>query len=468
MIGKCKKLVTDITRKADLQRDIPEYRNMLFEQYNYYATVKMCMNYYTVDEMIADNEVSSEELKNDYKTISELILKHIIRREKTDAEAIEAVAAIRNSIEHKMKNLTAYTDGFEIYEYILNRVEAKVKNTVKAVDADMLSAKMFQYVFSEKDTVVINSKLQLIMSQLPVRMTKNKFYDIVSNTLSIYKGGEVSSVNDFADMLRGSALINKPDGFETDYTELYNIFCSLAETDYKNIDEKTFDELQRKLNDAVSFITEEVSTYMLMQEVVNDVYTILLTVDKAYEKNILKKGYKAAVDILNFSANCNSMEDISIDNMDLFMAIEGIQENVYESIIVLDAVLDDITKGNSDVIEQMDISEDFQILKKANKLMSTSLFIDLDKDDEEENLIADNDYIMELRDRLTGEFAKLFEGKDRVVVRSIMSKIIAAMPVFLNSQQEIKDYFDYVLGNCKDDSELTACNKLICDIIEED
>lgn len=468
MIGKCKKLVTDITRKADLQRDIPAYRDMLFEQYNYYATVKMCMNYYTVNEMIADNEVSSEELRKDYKTVSELILRHVIQRKKTDAAAIETVDAIRNSIEHKMKNLTAYTDGFEIYEYILNRVEAKVKNTVKDVDADMLSSKMFQYVFSEKDTVVINSKLQLIMSQLPVRMTKNKFYDIVSNTLSIYKGGEVSSVNDFADMLRSSALINKPDGFETDYTELYDIFCTLTDADYKNIDEKTFDELQKKLNDAVSFITEEVSVYMLMQEVVNDVYTILLTVDRAYDKNILKKAYKAAVDILDFSANCSSIEDISIDVMDLFMAIEGIQENVYESIIVLDAVFDDITKGNSDVMEQMNISEDFQILKKANKLMSTSLFIDLDKADEEENLIADNDYIMVLRDRLTDEFAKLFEGKDRVVVRSIMSKIIAAMPVFLNSQQEIKDYFDYVLGNCKDDSELTACNKLICDIIEED
>ena len=55
-----------------------------------------------------------------------------------------------------------------------------------------------------------------------------------------------------------------------------------------------------------------------------------------------------------------------------------------------------------------------------------------------------------------------------IVVRSIMCKILAAMPIFLDTQQEIKNYFDYVLENCKNDSELTACDKLICEIIEED
>ncbi len=467
MISKCKKLVTDITRKSDLENNIQEFGTILGAQYNYYATVKMCMNYYTVKEMISDTAGLSEDLTKDFNVVSDLIHKHIIKREAVESEDITSIETIRNSIEHKMKNLTAFIDGFEIYEYILNRIEARVKNLAEEVDIEQLSAKMFQYVFSEKDTVVINSKLQLLMGQLPVRMTKNKFYDIVSNTLSIYKGGETSSVNDFADMLRNSALITKPEGFDTDYPELFKVYEALEKADYKNITEDKFDELRSNLTKAAGFITEEVSAYMLMQEVVNDVYTILLTVDKSYETNISKEGYKAAVDILDACAGCENVEDISVDTMDLFMAIEGVQENVYESIIVLDSAFDDITKGNGDIIEKLQLQDVFKSLKKANKLMSTSLFVDLNKDDEE-GLIADNDYIMKLRDQLTNEFAKAFEDKDRAVVRSIMCKIIAAMPIFLNSQQEIKDYFDYVLESCKDDSELTACNKLICELIEED
>ena len=101
--------------------------------------------------------------------------------------------------------------------------------------------------------------------------------------------------------------------------------------------------------------------------------------------------------------------------------------------------------------------------------MSTSLFIDLDKDfTKTESVIADNAYIMKQRDAVTADFAKIFAEESRMVNRSIMCKILASMPIFLNSQQEIKNYFDYVLENCKDDSELTACFKLVSEIIDED
>ena len=467
MISRCKRLVTDINRKANLDKDISEYAMLLNARYNYYATVKMCMNYYTVKEMLADYDDKSAMVKS-FETISYLINKHLVERVEVDTDSLECINAIRNDIELRMKNLTAYTDGFEIYEYILNRAEGRVTGVNDNVDVEQLSAKMFQYVFSEKDTVVINSKLQLLMAQLPVRMTKNKFYDVVSNTLSIYKGGEVSAVLDFADMLKNSALITKPEGFETIYPDLYNAYTALEATEYKNIDKDTFDSLNDMLAKGASFINEEVSAYMLMQEVVNDVYTILLTIDDAYDEDITEKGYKAAIDILKACAACDSIEDVSIDTMDLFVAIEGVQENVYESIIVLDSAFDDITKGNSFVIDELMLGGTFDRLKKANKLMSTSLFIDLDKESCDSGEIADSKFIMELRDKVTAEFAKLFEGKERAVIRSIMCKLLAAMPIFLNSQQEIKDYFDYVLENCKDDSELSACNKLICEIIEED
>ena len=93
---------------------------------------------------------------------------------------MEAIAQLRSNVEYKMHILTAYTDAYEIYEYVLNRVEAAVRDEVVPVDAKGLSEKMFDYVFAENDTVVINSKLQLLMAQLPVRMTKNKFYDIIT------------------------------------------------------------------------------------------------------------------------------------------------------------------------------------------------------------------------------------------------------------------------------------------------
>lgn len=463
MKSTCKKIVTDINRDKDLELTIPKYIELLDSQFNLYSIVKLCLNFYTIREMLEEGSDIAE-FKEDYEKVSKLLVKAIKKGEAIDSSDIEIIDTIRNSVEYKMKLLTAYTDGFEIYEYILNRLEAGIKNTVNEVDIDLLSNKMFQYVFSENDTVVVNSKLQILMSQLPVRMTKNKFYDVVANTLSIYKGGETSSVDDFVDMLKTAVLMVKPDGFETEYPELYDVYKRLEEIDYKTLDEGTFDRLSMDINNGAEFITNQVSFYMLFQEVINDTYTILLTT-KGSALNADNEAYNSAVKIIDTCVNSFS-EDSADELMDAFMSLEGAQEYVYENVMILETALDDVAVKSEGLGEA--VIKDINTLKTVEKLVSSSLFIDLKKEFNADSKIADSDYIGKLKEGLTAAFADYFKDKSMIVVRSIMCKILAAMPIFLDTQQEIKNYFDYVLGNCKNDSELTACDKLICEIIEED
>lgn len=463
MKSTCKKIVTDINRDRDVDVTVPKYLELLDSQYNLYSTVKLCLNFYTIREMLEDG-TNVADFKEDYDKVSSLLTKALIAGENIDASDIEVIDNIRNSVEYRMKILTSYTDGFEMYEYILNRIEAGIKGTSEEVDIELLSNKMFQYVFSENDTVVVNSKLQILMSQLPVRMTKNKFYDVVANTLSIYKGGETSSVDDFVDMLKTAVLINKPEGFESEYPELYDIYSRLEETDYKSIDEGLFDRLTIDLNQGAEFIAQQVSFYMLFQEVINDTYTILLT-SLGRSKNNDDTAFKSAVKIIDTCIN-SFTEDSAEELMDAFMSLEGSQENVYENVMILETVLDDVSLKGEDMND--DIKSHIANLRTVEKLVSSSLFIDLKKEVGNESIIADGDYISKLKDEVTGAFAEYFKDKSMIVVRSIMCKILAAMPIFLDTQQEIKNYFDYVLENCKNDSELTACNKLICEIIEEE
>ena len=222
-----KKLGGEIKSDYNLEDNIKEYTKILGEKYNYYSLVKASMNYYTMKEIILEMTDKNTDVCKYFSIITRLIGNNIIDRQPVDDEAMTAIKQVRENIEYKMKLLTAYTDAFEIYEYVLNRVEAGIKDTVEEVDIDLLSDKMFQYVFSENDKVVINSKLQLLMAQLPIRMTKNKFYDVIANTLLLYKGGDASSLDEFADMIRTSALITKPKGFETEYPFLYHVYNDL-------------------------------------------------------------------------------------------------------------------------------------------------------------------------------------------------------------------------------------------------
>lgn len=463
MKSTCKKIVTDINRDKDLDITVPRYIELLNGQYNLYSTVKLCLNFYTIREMLEDGE-NAADFKEDYDKVSKLLAKAISHRDSISNDDIKTIDSIRDGVEYRMKILTSYTDGFEIYEYILNRLEAGIKGTVEDVDIELLSNKMFQYVFSENDTVVVNSKLQILMSQLPVRMTKNKFYDVVANTLSIYKGGETSSVDDFVQMLKTAVLITKPEGFESEYPELYDIYRRLEDADYKAMDEGTYDRLSMDLSQGAEFISEQVSFYMLFQEVINDTYTILLTSgEESFDLD--NKAFEAAKKIIDTCINSFS-EDSAEDLMDSFMSLEGAQENVYENVMILETVLDDVDLKSHDMSD--DIKNNVTRLRTVEKLVSSSLFIDLKKSSEQKPEIADSDYIGKLKEEVTNSFAELFKDKSMIVNRSIMCKILATMPIFLDTQQELKNYFDYVLENCKNDSELTACNKLVCDIIEED
>lgn len=461
-----KKIVTDIARGIKLEENLPVYLHKLNTQYNQYATVKGCMNYYVLKEVVLEQEDSNSDILKYFSVITDLLKNHIVDKEPVDDKTFEAITSIRSSVEYKMKNLTAFTDGYEIYEYVLNRIEGDVTGVVDFVDVNQLSAKMFRYVFSDNDTVVINSKLQLLVAQLPVRMTKNKFFDIVTNTLSIYKGGERYAVDEFCDMLRAAVLIKKPDGFETEYPYLYKTYETLRDADYKDMTQERYDELTEMLANAASIINGEASVYMLMQEVINDTYTLLLTCGDCDENNAFE-GYKAALAIMDACIKTDDMESLPEQLGDQFMALEGVQEEAYEDIVVLEAGFEDVKNGKDEILSSLALTKTVSDLDKVSKLLSTSLFADLEDKAQIDSQVADSAYIMKLRDAMTEDLKTLFDGKDRRVVRSIMSKLLASMPTFMNSQQEIQNYFDYTLENCKDSSELSACSRLVNEIMDE-
>ncbi|MBQ9234039.1 MAG: hypothetical protein IJ167_08415 [Lachnospiraceae bacterium] len=467
-MSSVKKIIGEIKSDINKEANIREYSKLLFEKYNYYAMVKMSMNYYTMKEIISEMTDKNSDVCKYFDVLSRLVKNNIIDKKPVDEEAVTAVKQIRDNIEYKMKILTSYTDGYEIYEYILNRIEAKVKDEIEEVDISLLSDKMYSYVFNESDKMVINSKLQLLMAQLPVRMTKSKFCDVVENTLALYKGGEKSSLDEFCDMLRTSSLITKPKGFETEYPFLYHVYTDLAAADYKELTEDEFDALNNRLNEAATIINEEASNYILMQEIANDIYTILLTIEETVEANEKLPAYNAALNIIDRVLDEDDFEALSETLMDSFISMEGAQEDVTESIMPLEAAFDDIYVGKNDDIKSYGLADRFDVLDKISRLLSTSLFIDVEKSLRSESDMVDDAYYNETKDKLINDFMNLFNDCERMVIRSIMCKILAAMPIFLNSKQEIKDYFDYTLSGCKDMSELTACNKLISEMIEEE
>lgn len=469
-----KKLMTYIQADKDREDNILKYQRLLGTAFNDYSTIKLSMNLFTLYERIADlldTESPDEDMMQVRDEMEQYIntlsfsLRNVFVDKKPDASLISDITSIRDKITADMKLLTFYVDAYEIYEYILNRKEPKFRDEeLIEIDSAQLAETMFDFVFAEDDKLLINTRIQDMIAQLPVRMTKSHFFDIISNSLMIYRGGEKKSVDGFIESIRDAALLDEPKGLSDRYASLYEFYKELRSVNYESIDKDTVSSLSDKISENADKISAICSDYMMMTEVINDILVVLYT-EGLKDSSYLDDRYDTASTIISSIVTATDIYEASAGFDELFVKLEGAQEDVYETLASLNANFDDLYNTYYEMYEG-DIQNAFDNLSKVDRLTSTSLFMDIENSglsvvvDE-----ADEIYIDEEKNSLVEDFKAHFEKLGKSERRSVMAKVMSLMPVFFNTKQEIKEYFEYALSSCSDLAEMTACKELIDDLI---
>lgn len=463
-----KRIMKDILQGTDLERNLPVYASSYINSAYEYSLIHLVLNYYTMKEVKddlggAEDTYLSMVMDNIHTMLFKTVLSDELNEDYT--KIVEEINVIRNEMTKKMRVLTAYTDALQIYEYVLNRAEYGITGETFPVEESALAAKTFQYLFSDNDKMVVNSKIQLVTGQLPIRMTKSRFFDYLTDTLNIYKGSDRSALDDFMEMLKSSALLELPEGYSTDYPGIRSVIKQFEAADFKALDLAAFKELQEQFVAITNHLTELVSNYLLAMEIVNDFYAVLLAM--LYEKNESENidTCKSMLKGIHDAFLSESEIPESVD--DGFIQIEGRQEELGEDILQYESILSDVITEHADTISWIMSDKIFNSLSLIAKLLSNSLFVDLD-DKEEENEVADAAYITEKRDELVGSLTEFFASHSKEVNRAVMAAMFSNMPVLFNSQQEIKDYIEYSLNHCSNQSELMACAKILEDLMEEE
>ncbi|MDE7367036.1 MAG: hypothetical protein K2N24_06755 [Lachnospiraceae bacterium] len=313
--------------------------------------------------------------------------------------------------------------------------------------------------------MVVNSKIQMVVAQLPVRITKSRFYDILNESLKIYIGSECSTVDDFAETIRACSGLYKPEGFETEYPELFQTLSSLEQLDYRDLSREDWNTSMKQLADTADYIEKLVTDYLMLEEIVNDLYAVM-TAGIYVDEETKEMGYAAKVleCVLESMANDTPISEVAED---CFFALEGAPEALSERLMQGEGALFDVWSGEQELLKELDLLEEYADLNLISKLLCNSIFIDL-KPDALEPEIADSIYINQVRDKLVEEFSRSFESRDKLINRARMAMVLGNVPVFFNSQQEISDYLNYALEHCNNNSELKAVTAIIDEMMESD
>lgn len=472
-----KKIIKEINNNTNLETNIPLYGNYMMNLYNKCALVEMTMDYYTFYEILCDREQSDDRIKEYTDEFNQILRENLFKSKEDDERkrVIDKIDGIRNKVFNSVNLLIAYADIFTCYEYVSNRCEYMFKNNEnygKISDEDF-TRQIMQYIFSDEDNTAINSKISEVIAELPLRLTKSKFFQLLSDGLSVYYKTDKETVDDFVYMLKTSALLELPQNL-SEYKELYEIYNDVKNINYSEITEEQFHGLETKLKYVADYIDKETNLLMLLQGIINRIYVIMLAEPYADNED---KDIKACIDvILAINDNFSDAEYISLpdDVTDMFVFLEGVPESIHEQLQNVEYVLDNIRNNHLSIVKDIMADNVYKGLFIAQNLITDSLFVNLsdinnvfeDSHSEDEDFDVKK-YVSDIRDELIAELTDFFKNNQKPVNKSVMAVILSSLPVFFNNITEVQDYIYNSLSNCTNNAEKQAATEILKSIINE-
>lgn len=227
--------------------------------------------------------------------------------------------------------------------------------------------------------------------------------------------------------------------------------------DYSTITEEQFNLMRDKMDRAGELATEYADAFVMLTEVINDVYSIILCRNALYDSNETDK----LVDIIAQSYKVvQGYNEPDLEWAEKFVDFEGLQEKIGNLIFTPESTMDEILNINRSVIEYLNATDDFVRLNKISRLQSTSTFAPLEEDAAMKE-IADEKYITDIVDGLVKDFSEVFENCTQYYRRAVMAAVISNLPAYFNNMDEFKSYVHVALSQCNDESEKKACMTLI-------
>jgi hypothetical protein len=364
MDSKIRTISHDIRKGKNPEENIPQLFNHLADHYQTYAGVRLAMHYFTFYETYYDDENTwSKEARDVTKNINQLICDCILKSQNGAAreDAIRKADLLRNDITKRMNSLMAYTDIFQTYEYVFNRLEFRFKKNIEAVDEVEFSKEILRFIFDSEDNLVINEKIKDIISQLPIRITKQKFFEILKESILTYLGADKTSLDSFLYMLRTSAMLYHEEGMESLYPSLWEKKEHLSGLEYKEITKKEYNNALSMLQAVTLTLETETSIYYGLQEIMNEIYAMLLC--SPYTKMVPTESEdadKASIVIIkeiNDIFGFDEKKEIPEELVEEFHVLEGIQEDITIEIEFMEDALYEIEHNYRTLTDSLMLGE---------------------------------------------------------------------------------------------------------------
>lgn len=457
-----KRLIKEIDRGVELEKNIPVYRDILVDTYLSYAAVELTFSACLLCETVAETgELGKTERACYEKTMR--LLADAVDSSGEQMRALEETAGqLREEITAVMDVYTSYTDRLINYSYVMDRMpycledETDFLEKLKALNENDFLSRLMYFVGGQGDASVQKERLQRLVGVIPVQMTKNKLLEKIEHTLTLYKGSDREALDTFVYMIRSAAMLHRPESHSVCADGIEEYIHEMEQTDFAAIDKERYKELKTKLEDYSKEVLTITDFYYSLQKVVNGIYALVLAMCHGDREQ------GVCADCMNI---CREVAGGNYDEESL-VPLEGRIEGYVEKASYLEAVLFEIRNSCHDVLSKLGLTEAFEDFALIANLLSDSLFIDLEKKADE--TLVDDAMLKEATAELTQDLSELLGSLQKPVKRAVMASVLEKLPTEFQSTDEIMTYIQTNLFGCRNMAEKAAALLELGEWMEEE
>lgn len=462
-------VIKEIEKKKNLEMNLSKYANNLMSLYHRYSNIEFALRYYTYVDIISEDEEFNGSALNEYTEVLNRVVGRYLDGKLIgdDLEvAINQLDTIRNSVIATTKILTSYVDVFQIYEYALNRIEYRFSDeeVYNEHEEEEIIEEIFNYIRTDKDAVVLNAKMRDILGQLPIRITKQKYFEMVSDSLSLYKNATKSTLDGLLYMLRTCTMLEEIKDEDNSFKELNTIVKAFENIDFNFITKEEYESLSEKLVFGSEIITKNSDLFVMLAELINSSMVVLFSLPYAITDTSESKNYLRIIELVN-KVKFNEINEDEV--FKLFVNLEGNQERILGQIDKTSYLIDDRAIFEHDLLKSLMVDKIYNSLKTIKKLVSTSVFVELGEANDD-TIIINEEELYQIRDHFIEELMVHLKKYPKLISRGIMASTLSVIPIVFSSLDEFESYVKNAFSMCSDPYEKIASINLISSIIESE
>lgn len=363
--------------------------------------------------------------------------------------------ALRNEIKAAASKVACYTDNFRIYEYIINRTKPVDASTLKPMNNDAAARDILSGIFAGKDNGLINENIKLALSQLPLRMTKNRFFDILEEALRKYIDTDSSALERELYMIRSTSGLCAVEG--EGIPKLDRRLELLIDTDYSNISEEDFAAAEETLKDAVTLLNDMSEFLQAAEQIVNLIMIMMMCYPRVTDSDRADvKDMTILTDEAVEGFETGIKKNMSPEALACLETLEGQFEPMADRLTKIQSRVSAAYKGNNAIETPAIVYE----LDKCERLLSPSVFAELE--DSESHMLSEKEVLAEVK-KLQNDFAAVLSGAPKIVNRARMAGALSQLPVFFDSRTDVMNYVRESLDGCRDQYEKMVAVNLLLD-----